>query len=173
MCGIDTCRIRPMNADDLVDVLTWRNHPDIRRYMLTQHEITLDEHRNWFERASKDAARGLLIVEENDHPLGFVHFSGVAPSGVAAWGFYAVPEAPKGSGRKLGITALKFAFGSLDLHKVCGQALGFNKASIHFHQILGFQQEGVLRDQHWVAGGYHDMICFGLLNHEWVAKEAR
>ncbi len=102
--------------------------------------------------------------------MGFVQFSGVAPGGIADWGFYAAPEARKGSGSKLGVAALGFAFETLGLHKVCGQALDFNEASIRFHLRLGFQQEGVLREQKRIGGKYHDLICFGLLCHDAAAK---
>ena len=41
--------IRPMEESDLDNVLRWRNHPSIRRSMLTQHEISLSEHTDWFK----------------------------------------------------------------------------------------------------------------------------
>ena len=174
MHEFESCLIRPMQRQDLERVLDWRNHPDIRRVMLTQHEITLPEHRVWFERSSADPAKRLLIVEEHGVPLGYVHFIGVATGAAADWGFYAAPDADKGSGRKLGRAALHFAFQGLGLHKVCGQALSFNHASVRFHRSLGFQQEGVLREQHLLGNAYHDLICFGLLRHEWnPAKSTR
>lgn len=163
----ESCHIRPVLSADLEQMLVWRNQPQVRAYMLTQHEISLDEHRQWFERCSKDPSRRLMIVEESRTPLGFVGFSGVEIGAVANWGFYAVPEAVKGAGTKLGLTALEFAFDELLLHKVCGQALGFNEASIRMHQKFGFRQEGVLREQHKISGNYHDIICFGLLRKEW------
>lgn len=141
--------------------------------MLSQHEIGLDEHRRWFERAASDSSKCLLVVEESNQPLGFVHFSGVAPGGVAEWGFYAVPGAPKGTGRKLGRAALAHGFAQLALHKVCGQVLDFNEASIRFHLGLGFVQEGVLRQQVRIGSAYRDLICFGLLKHEWTMKEEK
>jgi len=156
-----------MGVDDLSLVLAWRNHPEIRRYMLTQHEISPDEHKNWFATASQDSERRLLIVEDEREAIGYVQFSNVAVGGVADWGFYVSPEAPKGTGKKLGTVALCHAFESLQLHKVCGQALDFNTASISFHQNIGFAQEGVLRDQYRIDDVYHSLICFGLLQHEW------
>jgi UDP-4-amino-4,6-dideoxy-N-acetyl-beta-L-altrosamine N-acetyltransferase len=138
--------------------------------MFTQHEISLDEHRNWFAKASQDSTRRLLIVEEGQHPIGYVQFSNVFNRGIADWGFYARPDVPKGSGRKLGATALDYAFGALNLHKVCGQAINSNQASIAFHKRLGFTQEGVLRDQRRIGCEYHTVICFGLLEHEWHYK---
>jgi len=32
---------------------------------------------------------------------------------------------------------------------------------------LGFQREGVLRQQHFDGQQYHDVVCFGLLANEW------
>ncbi|MFA5490887.1 MAG: UDP-4-amino-4,6-dideoxy-N-acetyl-beta-L-altrosamine N-acetyltransferase [Candidimonas sp.] len=159
--------LRPVTADDLPMVLAWRNHPSIRGFMLTRHEIGLEEHRNWFEKASQDATRRLLIVEEGPDPIGYVQFNNVTDGGVSDWGFYARPDAPKGSGRKLGRAALNHAFGALDLHKVCGQAIDTNRASIALHTALGFAREGVLRDQHYIEGAYHSLVCFGLLRSEW------
>lgn len=33
-------QVRPMVATDLERVLGWRNHPEVRRHMYTQHAIT-------------------------------------------------------------------------------------------------------------------------------------
>jgi len=159
--------IRLMSTDDLHRVLTWRNHPNVRHYMYTQHEITMEEHQRWFDRAAQDKDKHLLIYEADATPLGFIQFSQLSGSAVAEWGFYAAPEAPKGSGRHLGLGALNYAFSQLDLHKVCGQALVFNERSISFHRTLGFHQEGLLREQHFDGQQYHDVLCFGLLRSEW------
>ena len=162
--------VRPMVHADLERVLAWRNHSEVRRHMHTQHEITLDEHQRWFERTMQDTRKHLLIFELGNQPLGFVNFSELASGGIAEWGFYAAPDAPQGSGRRLGHTALDHAFTQLKLHKICGQALAYNERSIRLHQSLGFQQEGVLRDQHFDGERYHHVICFGLLSHEWQPK---
>ena len=160
-------QIRSMVHADLELVLTWRNHPEIRRYMFTQHEITLGEHQRWFERTLKDQKKHLFIFEEGQQPLGFVNFNETGDGGVADWGFYVAPDAPKGSGQKLGCAALNHAFTYLNLHKVNGQALDYNDRSIQFHQTLGFLKEGILREQNFDGKSYQDVICFGLLGHEW------
>jgi UDP-4-amino-4,6-dideoxy-N-acetyl-beta-L-altrosamine N-acetyltransferase len=156
-----------MCEDDLPMVLEWRNHPDVRRFMFTQHEISSDEHLAWFSRTTRDTRRRLLIIENDRLPFGYVQFSQVVEKGISDWGFYTIPDAPKGTGRKLGVMALNYAFGELKLHKVCGQAIDGNNKSIVFHQRLGFMQEGVLRDQFRIDGAYHSLYCFGLLAQEW------
>lgn len=163
----ERCRIRLMTEADLPVVLDWRNHPNVRRHMFTQHEIGLDEHRNWFSKAKVDPDKRLLIVEEENQGIGYAQFSRIAKSGVADWGFYVRPEAPKGTGIKVGIAALNYAFCDLMLHKVCGQVIEYNQASVAFHQRLGFSLEGVLRDQQFIDGNYFNLHCFGLLAQEW------
>lgn len=161
--------IRKMASDDLDLVLVWRNHAEIRRYMYTQHEISLSEHSDWFERSSLDPRKHLLIFEVNEIAQGFVNINELSSAGVADWGFYIAPGAVKGTGRQLGITALNYAFNTLQLRKVCGQVFASNERSIKFHRALGFHQEGKLREQHWDGENYHSIICFGLLNVEWQA----
>lgn len=163
----EACTVRALTVNDLPMVLAWRNHPDVRGYMLTQHTISLEEHRCWFARVQGDESRRQLIVSENGSPFGFVQLSSVSWGGVADWGFYIRPDAPKGSGRKMGHVTLNYAFHELGLHKVCGQAIESNAVSIAFHQKLGFIEEGRLREQKRIEGNYHTLICFGLLAKAW------
>ncbi|MES2714236.1 MAG: UDP-4-amino-4,6-dideoxy-N-acetyl-beta-L-altrosamine N-acetyltransferase [Pseudomonadota bacterium] len=159
--------LQPLHADDLATVRAWRNHPDVRRHMFSTHTITEAEHQQWFARQQADPTRRLWLFRRAGQPLGFVHFSGVAAGGVAEWGFYAAPGAPKGTGSALCRAALARAFGSELLHKVCGQVLAGNAASLALHRRLGFVQEGLLRQQHRSGDTYHDVLCFGLLRADW------
>jgi len=165
--------VRSMTEDDLPMVLEWRNHPEVRRYMFTQHEISLAEHTDWFMWAVQDNTRRLLIVQEQGSPIGYLQFSNVVTGGVANWGFYARPDAAKGTGRKLGTSALDHAFNELKLHKVCGQAFDTNQASIRFHERLGFKREAVLSYQNRVNDAVQTLIEFGLLDSEWKALNVK
>lgn len=169
----DACTFRALIEDDLPMVLAWRNHPAVRSYMLTQHEISLEEHRNWFARVKEEKTRQHLIVLDGADPLGLVQFSPVCPGSIADWGFYARPDAPKGSGTKLGQAALAHAFEKLSLHKVCGQAIESNVKSIALHQKLGFKQEGRFREQQRIANQYHTLFCFGLLAKDWQESQIK
>lgn len=162
--------IREVAETDLSMILEWRNHPNVRRFMLNQHEIAWEEHSKWFHLTILDPQKKIYIVEESGQPLGFVQFKGVFPGGVSDWGFYVAPNSSKGTGKKIGATALNYAFSTLKLHKICGQALETNTPSIEFHKRLGFKQEGILREQQRIQGIYHTMVCFGLLSEEWRSR---
>jgi len=159
--------LRGMTHGDLNRVFAWRNHPRTRQAMFNQGETAWDDHCQWFDRVSSDPSRRVLLFVENGVPLGFVQFSGVAPDAAVDWGFYTAPDAPKGTGLKLGRLAIDHAFGDLMVHKVCGQALAGNLASINFHRRLGFSEEGVLREQKLVGLRHENLVCFGLLDREW------
>ena len=168
----EATNIRLMSEADLPMVLSWRNAPQVRKFMFDNAEIEPAGHREWFNRTIGNPLRRLLIVEVEEAPLAFVQFDGAEAGVVSHWGFYARPDAEKGAGNVIGTTALDYAFAQLGLHKVCGLVLEFNEASIRMHQRLGFQQEGFLREQHRVEGLYHSVVQFGLLQREWAAAKS-
>lgn len=166
-------RLRPMTEDDLELVLAWRNAPEVRDFMLTQQEITLEDHRVWFAASAQNPARALLIFETGGKPAGHMNFKIDLSAAIADWGFYAAPGAPKGTGRAMGASALEYGFATLGLHKICGQVLDFNRASLAMHEALGFVREGVLREQQKLDDAWHDLVCYGLLAREWAAREGK
>lgn len=156
-----------MRESDLEAVLRWRNHPDVRKCMLSTREISMADHFAWFNHSEKDDTRALLVVEEDGQMMGCVVFSNVSCAGTADWSFYVDPEGIAGTGRRVCAASLDFAFNELQIHKVAGQVLDFNDASIRTHLRLGFRQEGVLREHCLIDGRHLDLIVFGLLSYEW------
>lgn len=163
--------LRPLMAADLARVRGWRNDPEVRRYMYTQWEISTEEHAAWFASLQGEPARQALIFEREGQPLGFVQMFPCRPGGIADWGFYLAPDAPRGTGMALGAAALRHAFAEVALHKLCGEVLAFNARSLAYHERLGFLREGCLRQQFHDGCTYHDVIRFGLLNSEWQARQ--
>ena len=162
-----TKTLRALKMQDLPMVLAWRNHPTVRQWMFTQHEITLEEHIRWFESASQDARKHLLIFELNGAPQGCVNLNLDKLGKIADWGFYIAPDAVKGTGRLLGDAALRHSFEILGLHKLCGQVINHNQKSINFHLRLGFTNEGILHQQHFDGQQFADVYLFGMLASDW------
>ncbi len=167
----DQGSLRPMMAGDLASILLLRNHDEIRRYMLTQHKISINEHTLWFDKASKNPSTELLVFEIKNKCFGFVQFKESSNTGIVDWGFYVDPDAPKGVARRMAEEALRTVFKKKGIYKVCGRAFDWNESSINFHKSLGFAQEGVLRDHHFDGLSYHSLICFGLLKRNCKVRE--
>ncbi|NPV67900.1 MAG: GNAT family N-acetyltransferase [Anaerolineae bacterium] len=66
--------------------------------------------------------------------------------------------------------ALDFAFEELNLHRITATVFSYNTASRRLCERLGFQLEGVFREFLERDGQRHDMLLFGLLRHEWIAR---
>jgi UDP-4-amino-4,6-dideoxy-N-acetyl-beta-L-altrosamine N-acetyltransferase len=164
MSDIEISSIREMTINDLLMVLAWRNHPSIRVNMFSNHEISKDEHFEWFSKTNSNRLQSLWIVLNNAEPIGFVQFKKTRDELSADWGFYAAPDAKKGSGKILGQLALDMAFGALKISQVFGEALKFNEASIGFHRHLGFIQESS-------SDTNKDILKFVLSKEDWISNK--
>ncbi len=55
--------LRPIEERDLRLVLDWRNSPKVHDMMLTDHEITWDEHYGWFQRMKEQTLKRNFVFE--------------------------------------------------------------------------------------------------------------
>ncbi|MDT0632126.1 GNAT family N-acetyltransferase [Rubrivirga sp. S365] len=60
-------------------------------------------------------------------------------------------------------TALRFAVGAMDLHRVEADVDPENAASLRLLERLGFRREGVLRERWFTFGTWKDSVVLGLL----------
>lgn len=162
--------LRKISEDDLLSILEWRNAPEVREHMYSKHIISEAEHRSWYERMKLDPQSIWYMHEdENGKPDGVVYFTDYSKNNKNSfWGFYASPNAPKGTGSKLGMEALDEAFNFLNLHKLNAEVLASNLPSLGLHKKLGFRKEGVFRDFHYDGARYIDVIRLGILSSEWL-----
>ncbi len=139
--------------------------------MYTTHEISLDEHRSWFERMKDDPTKLYFLYLDDEAPLGVVGFNDIhRDNQTASWGFYAGDAAPRGTGTRMLLAALDHAFGSLRLEKLWSEVLAFNAAGLALHRKLGFQLEGVFRSHHVVGSERVDVHRLGILRSEWTPR---
>ncbi|WP_409306247.1 UDP-4-amino-4,6-dideoxy-N-acetyl-beta-L-altrosamine N-acetyltransferase [Pectobacterium sp. B1J-3] len=163
-------RLRLATENDAELIWRWRNHPKIREWMFNQSEIDLEEHKNWFFNELKKVDKIFLIYIHNDVECGFINFRKLSSNNVWEWGFYMSPEGPKGIGRHLGESSIKYAFEVIHAEKIFGEVLGYNLRSIKFHENLGFSREGCLRQHFFLNGKFHDVFLFGLLKKEYIGN---
>ena len=160
----EACHLRPMRSDDLEMVLAWRNSPSIRKVMKNQKEISFEEHKTWFALSIKSNKK-LFIFQVNEVPKGFVQFE--IKDGSAEWGFYVDPKC-KGAGKKMGITAINYAFDNFDIQCITGDVLKNNDRSHTFHLFLGFKinNEGSAIKNNYLWEG--ELVTYKINKGEWL-----
>ena len=62
---------------------------------------------------------------------------------------------------------IAFGFRRMDLNRIHACPWAENAASCRLLEKLGFQREGVRRDEYWVDGAFHDEALYSLLRREY------
>lgn len=164
--------LRDLSPADRDLIRSWRNHPEVAKYMYTDHEISTEEHEEWFNKALKDTSSRYWIIRSDNLDVGFLSISQIdRHNSRCYWAFYADPEIrSRGTGSFAEYAVLQYVFGELGLNKLCGEVLEFNQSVLNMHKKFGFVQEGLLRKHIYKQGQWHDVVCIGMLREEWEAK---
>jgi len=73
----------------------------------------------------------------------------------------------KGIGKAVSSVILNYGFQQLNLHKVSLSVLATNERAIKLYHSIGFQKEGIMRDEQFRDGKYVDSIIMSCLEQEW------
>lgn len=162
--------LRAMLDSDLECVLDWRNRPEIRNNMYTNHVISVEEHARWFAGASRDPTKRLLMcIDDDGVPVGVVTFSNIdVRQRSATWGFYSGDTTRRGVGSAMELLALDYAFVDLGLEKLNGEVLSFNMPVVEFHRKYGFRVEGIFRSHYERDGTRYDVYRIAHFRKAWL-----
>jgi RimJ/RimL family protein N-acetyltransferase len=79
-------------------------------------------------------------------------------------------------GQGLGSAAIRalldHAFGTMGLHKLWLMVFRHNERGRGIYGRIGFQEEGILRDEYFHEGAWHDMVRMSMLDREWPPASA-
>ncbi len=163
--------LRPLERQDGERVRSWRNTPEVSRYMYTDHVITAEEHGAWLEAALTASDRRIWIVEHRGAPVGLATLD--APTTAARrgeWAYYLADPAVRGQGvgACVEFLVIDYAFAVLGLNKLWCEVLAENEAVWRLHLGFGFLEEARLRQHVWKNGRFQDVLGLGLLAEDWT-----
>ncbi len=162
------CRLREISEPDLPMVLEWRNTEDVRNNMYTNHVISLDEQRSWWESLKNNLRTRVLICELDGAAAGVITFTNYTGlGGTATWAFYSGNRTRKGVGAAMEVAALNYAFDVLQVRRLECEVLEFNNSVIRFHLRYGFRVEGIFREGYIRDGKPFDIYRLAMLARDW------
>lgn len=164
---------RDLTPGDKDMIRAWRNLPEIRKYMYTDHVISEQEHEAWFQRITKDASCRYWVIVCDGEDVGLVNLYGIDRTNRRCyWAFYVVSPnvRGKGVGSFTEYFVLRYVFDDLQLNKLCCEVLDFNQGVVRMHKGFGFVQEGLFRRHVIRDGTPHDVVCLAILREEWEAN---
>jgi UDP-4-amino-4,6-dideoxy-N-acetyl-beta-L-altrosamine N-acetyltransferase len=166
--------LRDVVPEDKDMIRNWRNLPEVRQYMYTDHEIGAEEHTQWFQGILRDPKRRYWVVMLDGEPVGLFNLADIDHHNKRCyWGFYVANVEARGRGVASFVeyAVMQYVFEELRFNKLCGEVLASNELSLGFHKSFGFVEEGHLR-QHVIKGGKSvDVVVMGMLREEWEAQK--
>ena len=153
-------------------ILTWRNHPRIRQSMFHQDTISLESHKQWFNRESvKDTACWLMYSNAEGKPSGVIYCTNIdKKNSHGFWGFYAAPGAPPGTGKLMCSEGLNYFFNNFELNKINAEVIESNARSHDFHKKMGFTVEGEFSEHYKSNIGFQTVTRYSLFLKDWLSR---
>ncbi len=141
--------------------------------MFTDHMITMEEHRRWYDSIKENDNCVYLIFEYNETPHGLTNFTDINHlTKACSWGFYLGNGFyHSGLGTILANLSLDYAFFSLNMEKIICEAFAFNDASVGLLLKMGFTRDIVFKKSILKKGVPMDVITFVLKKEEWVSQQ--
>lgn len=162
--------LRTIEEEDQSFLQRSRNNPEIWRSMNRATPVTGDTQKAWYERRADDRSSvDLLITTKTDTLVGYISLDVVNERwGTGSLSFWVVPdEQGKGYATAAVRQVVAYAFDQRRLHKLLAHVFGSNEASCRLLERVGFDREGVHKQEVFVDGSYWDLLSYGLLEDVW------
>lgn len=167
--------LRPLAMDDLDAIMGWINDPEVtQNFAGMSSPITRDQEAAFLERtlASPDE-RLFAAVDTDGRYLGNAGIHRIywpARNGRLGVVLGAPGARGRGYGREAVALLSALGFTRLGLHKVWLMHYRANARMARICASLGFTVEGVMRDEYFHGGAFHDMVRQSLLEQDFAAR---
>ncbi len=156
-------KLREVSFDDIDDIITWRNDPELGRYLNAFEKLSHQTQYDYLTRYFEKSDEYYFVAEtlETKQKVGTTSIYHIdAKEKRAEFGRLIIPERYRILAPEVAFLSLRFAFEVLGLDKVFGHAVEENERAVKFDLSLGFERIRTL-PQYWYNlrdGRKYDMI---------------
>jgi RimJ/RimL family protein N-acetyltransferase len=171
-------RLRAYEKSDLDAVMKWVNDEEITDLLggeMLAYPVSSIAEAKFIEGAAVSSDKQkTFVIETLTEPryVGSISFNvidwrnrsaglGIVIGDKSLWG--------KGYGSDAMRVLMRLGFDKLNLHRLWLHVHDYNPRAIASYEKCGFKREGVLRQEHFARGKYHDTIVMGILESEYRA----
>ncbi len=172
--------LRAVSEDDLPSLLSWRNNPDFRKYFREYRELTLQNQKQWFDRyVVNDNTTLMFSIVLNDDKQTLIGACGLCyinhVNRNADLSLYIGHEDAyiddKGYAAESCDLLFRYGFGELNLHKIWTEIYEFDQPKFKLYSEIGLTQDGLLRDNYFHDGRWHNSRMMSILAKEYFASK--
>jgi RimJ/RimL family protein N-acetyltransferase len=171
-------RIRRLTEEDIPNLLSYRNDPNVARYQSWEH-IDEQEARALI-RDMEDVEPGMrgvyfqfaIALRTSDEIIGDAMLFVTADDNRLGEIGYSFARAHQGKGYAIESlhALLDYAFKELDLHRVTALVDTRNIPSIRLLERLGMRREGEFIENAWFKGEWCNEYLYAVLQREWLPQ---
>ena len=167
-------RLRPLESKDLPFVHAIDNERHTMAFWFTEPYESLDELTILYNKHIHDDDERRFVIDVDGKFAGIIELTSINFIHRNAEIQIIIKSDFQGHGLAeiAMFKGLDYAFNILNMHKVYLYVDKQNHKALHIYEKLGFIPEGVLRQQFFVEGAYHDSIIMGILRDEIKTKSA-
>lgn len=160
--------LRLMNEEDTDYIVKWRNSDFVRRNFIYQKPFSKEGHQHWI-KTMVDTGKVVqfIICTKEGRPIGSVYLRDINQvDHKAEYGIFIGEKDAlgKGYGTQAARLMITYAFEQMGLHKLMLRLLADNKRALRSYEKAGFVQEGYLKDEVYLEGGYKDVIYMAVIH---------
>lgn len=166
----DDVTLRTIEEDDIEFLRDAINDPDVREGLTTAYPFNIEQEREFFEEQVSNQEEVNLAICSDGEITGTIGLHDLNErAGTCEIGLWIAPEFHgRGYGTEASRLLTDHAFRELRMHRVQARVLAINEASARIWEKLGFEEDGVHRDEAFTNGEHVDMRYFGVLKDEWM-----
>lgn len=165
--------LRLMEEKDVPYKVEWINNPEFRHTLNFDYPLSEVSTRKWLNSVSGNSTRKDFIVcdKETDVPIGYGGLIGIDYKNSKAESYMGIGDLSY-QGRGLGVEIreilLDYAFRELNLNKVYAYVWKENEPMLELNKKVGFEVEGLLREDILSHGERRDRYVMGVLKEEYL-----
>jgi len=166
--------LRAFEYTDLELINKWHNDEEIN--LMTggnKYYISSEYDKKWLEDKMLNNTKNIycaVCIKKNDKMIGFISLNNIDyRNRKAYWGGMLIgdkEERNKGYATNAAYLMLRHGFEELCLNKITGHWIEDNKASILIGKMMGFKQEGKLKDEVYKNDKYNNVIIMSLFKDD-------
>jgi ribosomal-protein-alanine N-acetyltransferase len=167
--------LRQLRLDDVDAVFAMRSDYEVTRLNIGSAYTSVEQARALIEsildnyKWGNELRWGITLKNGDDTVIGMCGYNYWARHDFRGSVGYDLARAYWGQGimTEAVRAVIKFGFERMGLNRIEADASVENEASIRILERLGFQREGIEREQYFEGGEFHDLMLFSLLRRDY------
>lgn len=162
--------LRVLEKSDLEFIHQLNNNADIMSYWFEEPYQSMTHLEKMYDKSIEGKEVRQFIIQKGNEKLGYVGIFSIDPIHRKAEFGIMVDPRHQGYGYASIATnmAIDYAFLTLNLHKLYLIVDRINEKAIHVYEKMGFQVEGVLQEEFFVNGKFHDVSIMSIFQRDYL-----